>query len=561
MKSIFKFFIIILYSLPLLSKVSPDWTQDASIPLGENRKNIYQVDESTLEQLKESGYIHAMKYPVTVTGLMIPYRPIKNQNSFSTSNPLQELLQQIAPEWSPINSETALYKWLGLSKHNGPDATGIYKMPYPNGKPDQFYAGAGIINTPYGEGLTFSCFACHATSLFGTTVMGLTNKRPHANKFFQLGRLVIPRIPENFYRESTKADELEMKMFNRIKKNINSVGGVSPQVLGLDTSLAHVTLSLARRNQDDYATKSTEFERHPRANRLSQFVADSKPMPWWNLKYKTRWLSDGSVVSGNPIFTNFLWNEIGRGTDLQELEQWMQDSSPVIEEITTAVFSTEAPRYTDFFPADSINLEQAKRGEILYQESCSRCHGTYEKAWSSSSSDQLNLVDLLKTTKIIYHEKTPVKDVGTDPQRYQATKYFADSFNQLAISKWMKTVIEPQVGYVPPPLVGIWARYPYFHNGSIPNLCALLSVEKNRPTFFVMGPAVNKETDFDQSCVGYPVGNKIPKKWLYDIEAAMNTRKPGLRNIGHTKMLLDSDGNEKFSTADKKDLIEFLKTL
>ena len=78
------------------------------------------------------------------------------------------------------------------------------------------------------------------------------------------------------------------------------------------------------------------------------------------LKYKTRWLSDGSIVSGNPIFTNFLWNEIGRGVDLQELEQWLKNNKKIVMELTTAVFATESPRWTDFFHADTINIVKAK---------------------------------------------------------------------------------------------------------------------------------------------------------------------------------------------------------
>jgi len=556
------FIILILMSAVMtFAKTQPDWTKEARINPGENRKNIYQISNEDLENYKMAGYIHAMKYPITVTGLLIPYRPIKEFFNLPIESPLKQLLLQLNSPLSDLKAETELYKWLGLSKVNGPDAKGIYKMPYPNGEPDQFYAGAGIINTPQGEGLTFSCFACHASSLFGTTVMGLTNKRPHANKLFEIGRLILPHMPEALYRESTHASEGEMQMYSRTKRNIASVDGVVPQVLGLDTSLAHVTLSLARRNRDGYATKNPFFENHPRDNELNHFVADSKPMPWWNLKYKTRWLSDGSIVSGNPIFTNFLWNEIGRGTDLRELEEWMKKNGDVVEKLTAAVFATEAPRFTDFFPASSINLERAKRGEKLFVQSCAGCHGTYVKAWSNAKSSNLSEIDILETTKVIYHERTPVRDVGTDPQRYQATKYFANTFNNLVISKWMQTVIEPQVGYVPPPLVGIWARYPYFHNASIPNLCALLSIETERPKIFIIGPAVNKNTDFDRDCVGYPVGNKIPDRWLLDQEAKIDTRKPGLRNIGHTKMFLDSDGNEKFTPSDKTDLIEFLKTL
>jgi mono/diheme cytochrome c family protein len=284
-------------------------------------------------------------------------------------------------------------------------------------------------------------------------------------------------------------------------------------------------------------------------------------MPWWNLKYKTRWLSDGSIVAGNPILTNFLWNEIGRGTDLQELEKWMKDNSATIKEITAAAFATEAPRYTDFFPVSSINLDSAKRGEKLFNQACLKCHGEYQKAWSGNQKEILNSTEILATTKVIYHEQTPVYDVGTDPQRWQAMKYFANDLNNLAISKWMKTRVLPQEGYVPPPLVGIWSRYPYFHNNSVPSLCAVLSLEKNRPTTFVLGGAVNTLTDFDQDCNGYPVGASIPSEWQKDAEATIDTSISGLRNIGHVKMLVDQNGNEKFSPTDKKDLIMFLKTL
>lgn len=548
-------------SSPSYANIDPDWSENATIIPGENRANIYDVSTIEMEQLRNSGYLHAMTYPVSVTGLLIPYRPLQNFLTSGANNPLKKLLLAMGKKMAGFQTEAEMYEWLGLSKFNSPNAVGIYKMPRPVGQPPELYVGAGIIKTANGEGLTFSCFACHATSLFGTTVMGLTNKRPHSNKFFHMARQYLPSIPAGIFKSSTKASDAEVEMFLRTRKNILAVDDVVPQVLGLDTSLPHTALSLARRNDDDYATKNPVLEKYPRDQELSTFVADSKPMPWWNLKYKTRWLADGSIVSGNPIFTNFLWNEIGRGTDLKELEKWMQDNSQTIKETTAAAFSTEAPRYTDFFPVSSIDISSAKRGEKLFNSSCLKCHGEYQKAWSSDRASELSDLELLATTKVIYHDKTPVKDVGTDPNRYQAMKFFAEDLNNLAISKWMKTKVVPQVGYVPPPLVGVWARYPYFHNNSVPTLCDVLSTEQNRPKKFVLGPAVNKETDFDQECVGYPVANKIPKEWLKDTEATMDTTKPGLRNIGHTRMLMNEDGTEKFSSSDKKDIVSFLKTL
>ena len=50
-----------------------------------------------------------------------------------------------------------------------------------------------------------------------------------------------------------------------------------------------------------------------------------------------RWLLDGSVVSGNPVYTNLIWNEIGRGTDLKELEAWLDKNQKTVDEITAAV--------------------------------------------------------------------------------------------------------------------------------------------------------------------------------------------------------------------------------
>ena len=157
----------------------------------------------------------------------------------------------------------------------------------------------------------------------------------------------------------------------RTKQNLKAVGVKQPQVLGLDTSLAQVALSLAKREQNAYATKSRRAQRRPRRNALSKKIADSKPAVWWNLKYKTRWLSDGSIVSGNPIHTNFLWNEIGRGADLKELEKWMEENEKTIQELTVAAFATEAPRWTDFFDVKTIDLEKAKREESHFKKLCS----------------------------------------------------------------------------------------------------------------------------------------------------------------------------------------------
>lgn len=263
----------------------------------------------------------------------------------------------------------------------------------------------------------------------------------------------------------------DVEMMREAKSHLQRVAAKDPIQLGLDTSLAQVSLSLNRRHKDSYASPSDRFEMFPRHDDfLDNKPADSKPMPWWNVKYKNRWLADGSVISGNPIFTNLIWNEIGRGIDLKILEKWLQENQKIVDELTVAVFSSEAPRFTDFYPAHLIDIDLAKYGEKLFNTSCAKCHGQYEKAWSLPHADQLSHADKLKTTLV--KPKTPVVEIGTDSYRRRGMRSL-EKLNELSISKKNNIVIKEQNGYVPPPLVGIWARWPYFHNNSVPTLCDL----------------------------------------------------------------------------------------
>lgn len=553
----------IIFGLMLIT-FAADWSREARVEIGQTRQNIFNLNPSELKQVQERGLVHAVHYPITVTGLLVPFEPLVNFLEADADHPLRRLIARLASAQVGFSTIDEMYDWLGLNSFNEPDATGIYRIPYPPStqghKPD-FPMGATFMQNPHGLGLTFSCATCHSADLFGTTVMGLTNKRPRANEFFSMAKKYIPKIPSGFFQLATGATAREREMFSRTKANLAPIGVKVPEALGLDTSLAQVALSLARRSPDDEATKDPYYQRYPRANPMDKHIADSKPMPWWNLKYKTRWLADGSIVAGNPIYTNFLWNEIGRGTDLRELEAWLANNQETVRELTVAAFATVAPAYWDFFPITEIKIAQAQRGQQHFRQACMQCHGDYLKGWESERADELALEEYLATTQVRYHEQTPVRDVGTDPGRYQGTQYFADRLNQLKISKFMGTIVEPQVGYVPPPLEGIWARYPYLHNNAIPNLCALMTPPDQRPKTFYQGPAIDRDRDFDQECVGYPVGDKIPAEWKKERDALFDTRRVGMSNQGHYKMFLTPEGQERFTWDQKLELIEFLKTL
>lgn len=553
---------------------APDWSSDAILPGEEvcswhdghkvclkdgNRSNIYEQSPARHQKDVHEGAKHALYYPVTVTPTLVPKSSMEKFFNEETTSPLRKFIYKIAKAVSKYKSMDDVYAWLGLHKY--PETV---QNESPNLLP---FMGSDIEKDPMGvttrklhgtETVTFSCAGCHSADLFGVKVLGMTNRFPRANEFFHLGKNIIDKTPSAVFKTLFDPSREDLFIYKQTKDALKYVEVKKPLALGLDTSLAQVGLSLSRRGADENATKIPLRARFPRRNALRHQPADSKPAVWWNLKYKTRWLSDGSIISGNPIHTNFLWNEIGRGVDLELLEAWLLDNQDVIKELTSYVFNAKAPKYNDFFPR-KIDIAKARRGEKLFLKTCAGCHGQYEKGWSDSALTQYE--DKIKTTKVWYHKRTPVIDVGTDPYRREGMKHFYKDLNRLKISETIGTVVQPQGGYVPPPLVGIWARWPYFHNNSAPTLFDVLTPDYKRPKFYVSVPAENKLLDFDQVKNGYPEPSKVRMPYKMDKEHFFDATQPGLSNQGHTKMMVDENGNERFSRREKLELVEFLKTL
>jgi mono/diheme cytochrome c family protein len=541
-------------------RLRADWSREATLTPGENRRDIYRVGPDALQRLATAGIGHALVWPIDVSGVLLPWPPMATLLDPDTDNPTTRSLQDLARRGLGFGTTPEMYDWLGLAAHDGaPLAFG--NTPWPDWVQPGDRLGAGVIDTAWGEALTFSCATCHVAQVFGRTVVGMTNRSAQANEFFHAATTFFPALTPEFFQETTGATDLETELLVRTQQRLGAVGMVLPQARGLDTSLAQVSLSLARRNQDPDATFNLDLQDEPRPNALATTVADSKPAVWWTMKHKTRWLSDGSIVSGNPVFTNFLWNELGRGTDLVELRAWLDANPLVIEELTALVFATEPPTWSSFFGDDSLDEPAALRGEALFTAHCASCHGTYEKGWSLPGADALSPAERLATTRVVYHAQTPVMDVGTDLLRAQGMAAFAEGLNELAISQWMETVVEVQTGYVPPPLDGIFLRYPYLHNQSVPTLCDLLVPASQRTPVFWMGPSDNPDTDFDARCVGFPVGDAIPETWRATPRAEFDTARAGMSNQGHDAWLTAADGSPLLSEVERMDLIEFLKTL
>ena len=129
-----------------------------------------------------------------------------------------------------------------------------------------------------------SCGVCHVDQLFGQNVMGLGNRYPRANSAFALVQKFFDRLDPQYLKYTTKTQPAEIELMKKNAQLLGWVGQREPAVLGLDTSLAQVALSLAKRESDDWASMTPRSKQAPRKNALSHFVADSKPAVWWTLK-------------------------------------------------------------------------------------------------------------------------------------------------------------------------------------------------------------------------------------------------------------------------------------
>jgi hypothetical protein len=248
------------------------------------------------------------------------------------------------------------------------------------------------------------------------------------------------------------------------------------------------------------------------------------------------------------------------------------------------------------FTEHPIERARAEQGRALYGELCASCHlpavpagelaqlpATHWRQFENLPGSYLSVVF------------TPLEAIGTDPAQATAMRERRVTLEQLAgplgvqppgadaehsfgsalavltgkiVERWYddRQIPPPQRlrmdGYRPNrvqaesvykarPLNGIWATAPYLHNGSVPDLYALLQPAAERPARFWLG-----NPEFDPQRVGY-VWTKYPGGFELD------TRKPGNTNGGHEFADRPGPGviGRALSEAERAALLEFLKTL
>jgi hypothetical protein len=124
---------------------------------------------------------------------------------------------------------------------------------------------------------------------------------------------------------------------------------------------------------------------------------------------------------------------------------------------------------------------------------------------------------------------------------------FIDWFNKSWFSQGSNAArLVPANGYVAPPLDGVWITAPYLHNGSVPNIEAVLN-SKLRPVYW--------ERDFNKPVYDYEkIGWVYEEKTKPTAKKTYNTQLPGYGNHGHYF-------GDHLSSQERKAVIEYLKTL
>jgi mono/diheme cytochrome c family protein len=246
--------------------------------------------------------------------------------------------------------------------------------------------------------------------------------------------------------------------------------------------------------------------------------------PFWNVRKKRSLYSDGHAPkTARPLMQFILLPKL----KAEQLTKW----EPEFADILAWIESLEAPRY----PFE-VDTKLAATGELVFKEHCSRCHGTYGPG---SRYQQITIpMDEIKTDSVRFDSLTP-----------KHRQWLKDGW----LSRYgMDPVEVDPVGYVAPPLDGIWASAPYFHNGSVPTLWHVLHPDQ-RPVVWK-----RSEDGYDQAKVGLEIEQygRVPSSVQHPAHRRryFDTTKPGKSAAGHLfPNVLDED--------QKRAVLEYLKTL
>ncbi|MEI8070848.1 MAG: cytochrome c [Planctomycetota bacterium] len=348
---------------------------------------------------------------------------------------------------------------------------------------------------------TMSCLACHQGQVNGQ---------------------VIPGVPNTNYALETLTEEVRLVKVQQRKPFGHMDMGSLFLPLGSTNGTTNAVMfgvALMRHRDRDLNI----IARTPRFDLIHH---DMDAPAWWHYARRTNLYADAFAPKGHRMLMQFLLVKENGPEKFREWEEEFRDVEAWIESI-------KPPRWP--WAVDSVLVE---KGRGVFAAHCATCHGRYE-----SPKD--------------YPEKiVAIDEVGTDRVRFDSLSVrerrdLSESWFGKSASSDSKGTANP-IGYVAPPLDGIWASSPYFHNGSVPTLWHVLHPAE-RPVVWQRTP-----TGYDPVRVGLEVvlfegmpAGKIPAA---ERRSFFNTTKPGKSAAGH-------DFPDALDEEEKKAVLEYLKTL
>ena len=367
------------------------------------------------------------------------------------------------------------------------------------------------------ELVTSNCLVCHAGPIDGKLVMGL------GNAFLDMTQDPLVAIESAGAYVTGKAETAEWR---RWADRITAIADyMITDTVGVN-SANNLTLALmAHRDPVTLAWSEKPLMEPPPERPLPVAVP-----PWWNVGKKHAMFHNGE---GRGDHVRYMMLASTTCTDSVEearaIDAWFVD-------VRAYLASLEPPTYP--YPIDPA---LAARGYRLFQSNCKGCHGSYGEDWRYPN-------------KVVALGK-----VGTDPALARAAYSDADRFRAWFERSFYGELAQatPALGYVAPPLDGVWATAPYLHNDSVPSIADLLETTA-RPRYW----------ELDKDDEGSPVYDRAKLGWAYRTlsegkSGAMSwearnriydTTQEGYGNGGH-------DFGDELSRDERLALIEYLKTL
>jgi len=408
-------------------------------------------------------------------------------------------------------------------------------------------------------GVSPNCFLCHSTMVGNKWLPGAGNTRLDLREFFKdlvftdvAGNVSsIPAVYNNLisvYEDIGSENENPLtslsKSLVRTRMIVSLFGFVlDPRLQSISAGHSNpwsFAKNLFNWRDDDmnYLDRSLSG----RGLKAEEQVLD--PMPWWNLKYKVYINWDGIIKKSPRAIVQAVLSPGRSGAQIRAMD-------PDYEKLLEAAEAMEAPR----FPyVSELDIQKVSVGESIFNQNCATCHGVY----SENLQYKRDPVEFRKTyTNRIVSQSV----IGTDPQRAKSIDL---SYLSQLQNSWIgyygkedqfKSRFD-KMGYQVPPLWGLWASAPYFHNGSVPTLKAVLFPEL-RPAMWKLKPVdFNGElTAYDYQSIGLSVESRGLEREAKSTKVYDTTKNDGRSNAGHERQF------NELSIKERLKLFEYLKTL